>query len=465
MGTAFRSFLLRTAVFFLPAVLVTGFWAAVAWPDEVSPQKMQELIDKAVKATDAQKRIEDIDKELSANSNLTEAQRQQLRDERADMDRSRQANEGTVRTLEGPEGNRIYDSAKEARQKEYELRQAEEQAARATGDEKRRAERRVNRLRLELQDLRRVLGPGTTFPPLPVPGRSLAGVAPDTTRGSQDVAQTPAAAQPGTPSVMPARGAMVSVSLSGTYHIGRKGGTRETATADINRRTKTHVTATLTGREENPEEWRRNTIGYQWNLADSLAPMTAAGTDGTYSLGYQIPRSELQNMHDRFGSLQVYGAGDNVTGTGDPGYGEVAHTIPRFPFSIPSFAEADDRSYDVPAGDLAIDDRISVIGLVMPNVSLQALDRDLTSNGQPGINAWNAWSNPMGVPIYQYWAEGLEGLDVFSALGGTRLQYVEPNEDRVVAVPHWNPARWPVTRAGAIPNATVHRQPAGLTHD
>lgn len=465
MGTAFRTFLLRTSVLLLPAILVTGFWAVVAYPDQLSPQKIQEITDKAVKAADAQKRIEDIDKELSTNSNLTEAQRQQLRTERADMERSRQANEGTVRTLEGPEGNRIYDTAKEARQKEYEVRQAEEQAARATGDEKRRVERRLARLRLELQDLKRVLGPGTTFPSLPTPGRSLAGAAPDTTPGSQGLTQTPAAAQPGLPSVMPARGPMANVSLSGTYHIGRKGGTRETATADINRRTRTHVTATLTGREENPEDWKRSAVGYQWNLADSLAPMAAAGVNGNYSLGYQIPRSELQSMHDRFSALHVYAAGDNVTGTGEPGYGEVAHTIPRLPFSIPSFDEAVDRSYDVPAGDLAIDDRFSIIGRVMPNVSLQALDRDLQSSGQPGINAWNAWSNPMGLPIYQYQAEGLEGLRTFNTLGGTRLDYVEPNEDRVVAVPHWNPARWPVTRADAMPHGIVHRKAAGLTHD
>ena len=453
--------LLAAIVFVVPLTLLSSLHQE-AHADTLSQAKIQEITDKATKSADAQKRMEDIDKELSSNNNLNPAQRESLQQERADLDRSRQANEGTVRTLEGPEGQRIFDKAKEARLKEYELREAERAAANATGDDKKRLERRVNRLRLELQDLRRALGTGITFPSLPAPGVSLLGSATTSTPTGQVLTENPGSPG-GQPSGMSAVNATMigkstfTVSLNGAYHYKAKPGSQATSTVDVTRQARKHVVnATLTGREENPEQWNVLAGAYAWTLSDSLAPILGYGEKGAYSLQFRLPKEELGIMHDRFSTLNLY-ASDSGTKAESTGYGEQHLQIPKFPSGIPAALLSGSDVYDVPVGDVAMTGGYQLIGRLDPDVNLVRVGQDLEGAGFSGVDMWTGWQNPLGAPIYGYSLEDVSLLDRYRGVLGNRLDYVEPNELRSEApMLSLNPAHWPKTVAHPSPHLIIH---------
>jgi len=60
----------------------------------------------------------------------------------------------------------VFEKSRDARLKQYELREAEEKLSNAQGDDKKRAQRTFNRVKLELDDLKKKIG---ILPPMPVP--------------------------------------------------------------------------------------------------------------------------------------------------------------------------------------------------------------------------------------------------------------------------------------------------------
>ena len=136
-------------------------------PQTPAQKKLQEMTDRGAAVADAEQRIKEIDRELS-KPNLDPQTKEKLERDRADAERSRQANQGTVENLEGigSDAHKVFEKARDARRKQHELEEARRAAANAQGEDKKKAERRVKRLELEFGDANKGIG---TLPPLPAP--------------------------------------------------------------------------------------------------------------------------------------------------------------------------------------------------------------------------------------------------------------------------------------------------------
>lgn len=149
----------------------TGLWSSHALADTLTPQQRQQIIDDGYKAADQDQRIHEIDKQVN-QGNVTPQQRTDLQNEKADLERRINGKKGAANALGGQEGGRLFDRAREARNKQWEKKALEEQLKNATGREKTRIERKINRITTELQNDYRDLG---TLKDLPASSSSGSG--------------------------------------------------------------------------------------------------------------------------------------------------------------------------------------------------------------------------------------------------------------------------------------------------
>lgn len=131
----------------------------------LTPQKTKEMTDLGCKVADAERKAQDIDKALS-KPNLDPDLRDRLQKEKADAERSKQANEGTAENVEGKDSDayKVFEKARDARRKQYELDDAKKAAQGATGEDKKRADRRINRLQMEFDDAKKGIGELSELP-------------------------------------------------------------------------------------------------------------------------------------------------------------------------------------------------------------------------------------------------------------------------------------------------------------
>lgn len=135
----------------------------VSYADTLSTEQVQQLTNDGALAADQERQIQDIDRQLQ-QGNVTPQQRTDLQNQKADLERRIEVKRQAARQFGGAEGERVFDRARDARRKQYELQDAQRQLANAPDSEKRRIERRINRIPLELGDLQRGIG---TLPPMP----------------------------------------------------------------------------------------------------------------------------------------------------------------------------------------------------------------------------------------------------------------------------------------------------------
>jgi len=154
MGSLFLFWLSRLlqSCVFLPALLVLFIvFPAVSQGDTLSPEAKRQIINDGYKAADQDQRIREIDDELG-RGNLSQQERTRLQNEKADLERRINGKKGTAQVAGGQEGARLFDRAREARNKQWEKKALEDELSTATGSRKKRIQRTINRLDFELQN-------------------------------------------------------------------------------------------------------------------------------------------------------------------------------------------------------------------------------------------------------------------------------------------------------------------------
>jgi hypothetical protein len=119
--------------------------------------------------------------------------------------------------------------------------------------------------------------------------------------------------------------------------------------------------------------------------------------------------------------------------------------------------------WPVPAGDVAIDDRLQYIKRFTPETDIPQLSLNLEQAGLHGVDTWTAWrNNPLGSDFFVSYLDDLSHIDRFKIISGRYLDIFEPNEDRGGApAPSLDPSYWPQHRGQALPHWTISLSPAG----
>lgn len=409
----------------------------------LTPQEIQDLTDLGAKVSDLEHQISELDKQLR-NPNLSDAQKTDLNRQKQELDNSKWRNEGTVRDQYGSkqEAKDVFEKAKEARKKQRELEQAEHKAAQDPSDKK--AQRTVNRLKLELQDLQRGIG---TLPPLAM-GATTPGIGSST---GANVATTPGATT----------SQAVNVAFTGTWKPKRKPG-KETQTADIST---LRVAVSYEGKDETPETFVQGK-DLAWTGIDcKKIGLSYALADKTFSIGSNWTRYELKTYQDQYTHANVYGAS---VPTADLGYygGRRRITVPQLATEILDLpaqrfggTNLDQVSYPIPVGDFVIDNTLSHIKLVPKSTNAWKLSEDLVRGGLPNMDAWSSgFLTPSGNRLYTYSLDSPAQANQAMQIAGNRIDYIEKNEDATAAPAGWLPSSWPRTQAQALPSFRIRRE-------
>jgi hypothetical protein len=269
-----------------------------------------------------------------------------------------------------------------------------------------------------------------------------------------------------TPGSSSGAGQRVNFSLGGNIQYKRpgKGGMKSKQTEQLSSETSTSITLEFTGKNENV--WSL-CAGYRlpWNPEDRDPPvLDYAKPDDTYQIRGHFTWPELQYRQNTYGNLKIHASYRDADG--DLSFGTTNLPVPQLPAipDLPSLSLSPEESmWPVPAGDVAIDDRLQYIKRFTPETDIPQLSLNLEQAGLHGVDTWTAWrNNPLGSDFFVYYLDDLSHIDRFKIISGRYLDIFEPNEDRGGApAPSLDPSYWPQHRGQALPHWTISLSPAG----
>jgi hypothetical protein len=415
----------------------------------LTPQQVQTLTDLGAKVADLEQQISEVDQQLR-DPNLTDQQKRDLEGKRNDLNYSKGRNEGTARDQygldrkENRDAKDVFDKARDARKKQYELAEAERKAAQNPNDKK--AQRVVNRVKLELQDLLRGIG---TLPPLamgpPSPG----------TEGST----TGALAQAG--GNVPATENVGAIAQQSTLVI--KGTAKMGSGVAIPRGT--FATGAMIARHETPEEFVTPGTGDEVQLSLGLGgpivkdrfwiwgaytgnqeppPVTEVGTDGSFGFEYKVGYN--------------YDVGKDLKASLDYEYKTAVSAGYNYGCGKRS---VQDLAAGTPVAPIGVEDRTQLIKGLKPGANLWQVDDAFMSHGLGHIQGWEPWESPNTTFTPSTWfAYKIAESDVpkFNQFGSWFFNTIGPNYGiNTAPAPAWKPENWPNERSKGIPTARITR--------